>query len=110
MGLNVLSVFVIFILQKRSCITVDGNSTFSHIHLCKIPALSADNEARAFWDSIKKRRGKIVLFTEFLHHVFISNVEYSDLSLWYSAMLHLAALNPKQMVIKADDLQCDFCS
>lgn len=58
MELNVLSVFVIFLLQKRSGMKFDGISTSCHIHLCKIPALSADDEARAFWDSIKKRRGK----------------------------------------------------
>ncbi|XP_063885765.1 phosphatidylinositol 4-phosphate 3-kinase C2 domain-containing subunit beta-like isoform X1 [Scylla paramamosain] len=45
-------------LKKRSCLKFDGTSTSSHIQLCKIPALSADDEARAFWDSIKRRRGE----------------------------------------------------
>ncbi|XP_050713175.1 phosphatidylinositol 4-phosphate 3-kinase C2 domain-containing subunit beta-like isoform X2 [Eriocheir sinensis] len=44
--------------MKRSCMTFDGISTQCHIHLRKIPALNADNEAKAFWDSIKKRRGE----------------------------------------------------
>lgn len=43
--------------QKRSGVSFDGTNSTNQIHLRKIPALSADDEARAFWDSIKKRRG-----------------------------------------------------
>lgn len=45
-------------LQKRSGVVLDGKSSTRQIRLLKIPALSADDEARAFWDCIKKRRGE----------------------------------------------------
>ncbi|KAK7070689.1 Phosphatidylinositol 4-phosphate 3-kinase C2 domain-containing subunit alpha [Halocaridina rubra] len=44
--------------KKRSAILFDGKSGSGQILLRKIPALSADGEARAFWDCIKKRRGE----------------------------------------------------
>lgn len=44
--------------KKQSEELFDGKASTNQIHLRKIPALSADDEARAFWDSIKKRRGE----------------------------------------------------
>ncbi|KAG7163556.1 Phosphatidylinositol 4-phosphate 3-kinase C2 domain-containing subunit alpha-like [Homarus americanus] len=45
--------------EKRSgVVAFDGKSSTKQIFLRKIPALSADDEARAFWDSIKSRRGE----------------------------------------------------
>ncbi|XP_042231376.1 phosphatidylinositol 4-phosphate 3-kinase C2 domain-containing subunit alpha-like isoform X2 [Homarus americanus] len=45
--------------KKRSgVVAFDGKSSTKQIFLRKIPALSADDEARAFWDSIKSRRGE----------------------------------------------------
>lgn len=54
---------VIILPQKRSCMSFDVNSTQHQIHIRKIPALNADNEAKAFWESIKKRRGKCTVYT-----------------------------------------------
>ncbi|XP_068208817.1 phosphatidylinositol 4-phosphate 3-kinase C2 domain-containing subunit beta isoform X2 [Palaemon carinicauda] len=42
--------------KKRSAVLIDGKSSSGQILLRKIPALNADDEARAFWDCIKKRR------------------------------------------------------
>ncbi|XP_068208822.1 phosphatidylinositol 4-phosphate 3-kinase C2 domain-containing subunit beta isoform X4 [Palaemon carinicauda] len=42
--------------EKRSAVLIDGKSSSGQILLRKIPALNADDEARAFWDCIKKRR------------------------------------------------------
>ncbi|XP_063588936.1 phosphatidylinositol 4-phosphate 3-kinase C2 domain-containing subunit alpha-like [Penaeus indicus] len=47
-----------FMEKKRSGVVLDGKSSTRQIRLLKIPALSADDEARAFWDCIKKRRGE----------------------------------------------------
>ncbi|XP_045593845.1 phosphatidylinositol 4-phosphate 3-kinase C2 domain-containing subunit alpha isoform X2 [Procambarus clarkii] len=47
-----------YMAKKRSGVSFDGKSSTSQVHLRKIPALNADDEARAFWNSIKKRRGE----------------------------------------------------
>lgn len=44
--------------QKRHSLKFDGQSSPCRIHLRKIPALNADDEAKAFWESIKQRRGE----------------------------------------------------
>ncbi|XP_069950780.1 phosphatidylinositol 4-phosphate 3-kinase C2 domain-containing subunit beta-like isoform X2 [Cherax quadricarinatus] len=45
-------------VKKRSGVSFDGRASTSQVHVRKIPALSADDEARAFWNCIKKRRGE----------------------------------------------------
>ncbi|CAL4163512.1 unnamed protein product, partial [Meganyctiphanes norvegica] len=46
--------------KKRSAIILDGKQSSGQIQLRKIPKLSADEEARAFWSCIKKLRGEYV--------------------------------------------------
>ncbi|KAK3877587.1 hypothetical protein Pcinc_017702 [Petrolisthes cinctipes] len=44
--------------KRRESLKFEGHSSPCRIQLRKIPALNADDEAKAFWESIKKRRGE----------------------------------------------------
>ncbi|XP_076040725.1 phosphatidylinositol-4-phosphate 3-kinase catalytic subunit Pi3K68D isoform X2 [Oratosquilla oratoria] len=46
--------------NMRTCVLFDGKTTSKVIHLKKIPKLSADDEARAFWENVRKLRNEYI--------------------------------------------------